>query len=57
MGETQPAADVSKARGETRPKHQGQPQIYGALDGREVKCTARIPAHDSMGRDIAELLA
>ena len=57
MGETQPTAEVSNARGETRPKHQGQPQICGALDGRDVKCTARILTHDSLGGDIAELLA
>lgn len=57
MGETPPTAEVSKARGETRPRRQGEPRTYGALDEREVKRTARIPAHDSLGRDIGELLA
>jgi hypothetical protein len=57
MGKTQRTAEVSKAKGETRPRHQEEPQICGALDGRDAKCTAQIAAHDSLGRDIAELLA
>jgi hypothetical protein len=54
MGEAQPTAEVSKARGETRPRRLGEPQIYEALDGRDFKCAARIPTHDNLRWDIAK---
>jgi Transposase DDE domain group 1 len=33
-----------------------KPEIYEALEEREVKCAIRIPANESLERDIAELL-
>jgi hypothetical protein len=33
-----------------------KPEIYEALEERGVKYSVRIPANDSLGRDIAELL-
>ena len=37
-------------------KHFLKPEIYGALEERGVKYAIRIPANDSLERNIAELL-
>ena len=33
-----------------------KPEIYEALEERGVRCAIRLPANDSLERDIAELL-